>query len=353
MSTASQRDSTRAVILAEGSFGVLDSKTATCIIRYRPQDVVTVIDSRKAGLTAGAVLGVGGDIPVVSSLEEAMRYGPNTLIIGIAPKGGGLPEAWRPIISSAIANGLDIVSGLHFFISDDPEFAEAAQVHNVKIADLRKVPPDLGISTCKAAEAKGKIVLTVGTDCNVGKMTASMELTQEARRRGIDAEMLATGQTGIYLTGYGIAIDRVVADYVSGATERLIMEADAPGRWLIVEGQGALTHPAYSGVALGMLHGAMPDCLIMCHQPSRDSVSGYYQTLPSLNNIIELHERLAHYVKPAVVVGLALNSFDLADKDAEQACRDIEKETGLPAVDPVRHGAGRLIDAIRRYVGGS
>jgi uncharacterized NAD-dependent epimerase/dehydratase family protein len=352
MSTTSQEGSTRAVILAEGSFDVLDSKTANCIIRYKPQDVVAVIDSQKAGRTARAVIGVGGDIPVVSSLEESMKHRPNTLIVGIAPKGGGLPDAWRPVLSSAISKGLDIISGLHFFISDDPEFWEPARTKGVKIFDLRKVPSDIGISTCKAADVKGKIILTVGSDCNVGKMTASMELTLEARRRGIDAELLATGQTGIYLTGHGIAIDRVVADYVPGAAERLVVEADAPGRWLIMEGQGSLTHPAYSGVALGILHGAMPDCLILCHQPTRDSISGYDQALPSVKDVIELHEKLAHFVKPAKVVGIALNSFDLSEKEAEQAYRDIEKETGLPAVDPVRHSAGRLVEAIEKYFNG-
>ena len=350
MNVGPRSDDTRAVILAEGAFGVLGSKTAACIIRYRPQDVVAVIDSEKAGMTAGAVIGVVGIIPVVSSLDEAMTYRPNTLIIGIAPRGGGLPDDWRPLITSAIGKGLDIVSGLHVFVSDDTEFSKAARANRVTIYDLRKVPSDIGISTCKAADAKGTIVLTVGTDCNVGKMTASMELTLEARRRGVDAELIATGQTGIYLTGFGLAIDRVVSDYVAGAAERLIVEADAPGRWLIMEGQGSLTHPAYSGVALGILHGAMPDCLILCHQPSRRAVSGYDQALPALKDVIELHERLARYVKPAPVVGLALNSFDLSDEDAEKACRDIETETGLPAVDPVRHGAGSLVEAIEKHL---
>jgi uncharacterized NAD-dependent epimerase/dehydratase family protein len=348
--TVAQNPGARTVILAEGSFGVLDSKTATCVIRYRPEEVVAVLDSRKAGLTAGEVLGIGGGIPVVASLDEAMSHRPNTLLIGIAPRGGGLPDAWRPLISSAIANGLNIVSGLHFFISDDPEFSKLAGTHNVRITDLRKVPSDISISTCRAADAKGKIILTVGSDCNVGKMTASMELVLEARRRGLDAQMLATGQTGIYLTGYGIAVDRAIADYISGAAERLVLEADAPGRWLVMEGQGSLTHPAYSGVALGILHGAMPDCLILCHQPSRKMVSGFRQALPPLKDVIELHERLARYVKPARVVGVALNSFDLTDKDLEAACGEIEKETGLPAADPVRQGAGRLVDAIAKYL---
>jgi uncharacterized NAD-dependent epimerase/dehydratase family protein len=352
MNTRPREDSTRAVILAEGAFGVLGSKTAACIIRYRPQDVVAVIDGEKAGMTSGAVIGTGGDIPVVSSLDDAITHRPNTLIIGIAPRGGGLPDDWRPLITSAIGRGLDIVSGLHFFISDDPEFSKAARAKGVKIVDLRKVPSDIGISTCKAADAKGSIVLTVGTDCNVGKMTASMELTLEARRRGFDAEMIATGQTGIYLTGHGLAIDRVVSDYVAGAAERLVVEADAPGRWLIMEGQGSLTHPAYSGVALGILHGTMPDCLVLCHQPSRRVVSGYDRALPAIKDVIELHERLAQYVKPAPVVGLALNSFDLSDDDARMACSDIEKETGLPAVDPVRNGAGRLVEAIDEYLAG-
>jgi uncharacterized NAD-dependent epimerase/dehydratase family protein len=341
----------RIVILAEGLFSVLESKTASCVIRYRADEVVAVIDSAQAGRTSEEVLGFGGAIPVVASLDEALAYGPDTLLIGIAPRGGGLPDSWRPVLRSAMLNGLDVVSGLHFFVSDDPEFSALAQKKGVAIFDLRKVPDDIGISYCEAGKARGHVILTVGTDCNVGKMTATMELVVGARRAGVDAVMLSTGQTGIFLTESGIALDRCVADYIAGGAERLVLESDAPGRWLIMEGQGALTHPAYSGVALGILHGAMPSCLVLCHQPSRARMSGYDLKLPPLVEIIELHERLASHIKPCKVVAVALNTFDLDDAGAAEARERMERETGLPSADPVRHGAGPLVDAIRNHLG--
>jgi uncharacterized NAD-dependent epimerase/dehydratase family protein len=338
------------VIMAEGLFSMFESKTAACVIRYRPDEVVAVIDSTKAGRTAGEVLGFGGDIPVVSSLEESLARRPTALLIGIAPRGGDLPAEWRPVIATAISEGLDILSGLHYFISDDDEFASSALRKGVEIHDLRKVPPDIGVSKCRAGNAGGYVVLTVGTDCNVGKMTASVELASEARRRGHDAVMLASGQTGIYLEGAGIAVDRAVADYIAGAAERLVLEADAPGRWLIVEGQGALTHPAYSGVALGILHGTMPDCMVLCHQATRTKTSGYGIALPGLKEVIGLHERLAAYLKPAKVVAIALNCCDLDDAGAARACREAKSETGLPAADPIRHGAGAIVEALELYL---
>lgn len=340
----------RLVILAEGAFSTLESKTASCIIRYRADEVVAVIDSGKAGLTAQAVLGFGGDIPVVSCLSEGLAFSPDTLLIGIAPRGGGLPETWRPVIISALSSGLDIISGLHFFLSDDAELASLAREKGLELIDLRKVPSDIGICTCMAGDAEGDVILTVGTDCNVGKMTASMELVSGARRRGIDAIMVATGQTGIYLTDRGLAIDRCVADFISGAVERLVIEADAPGRWLVTEGQGSLTHPAYSGVALAVLHGAMPDCMVLCHQPNRTRMSGYDLDLPPLPEVIKLHETLAGYVKPSKVVAVALNCFELDDNTAIRARAEVEDKTGLPAADPIRHGPGRLVEALEKYL---
>jgi len=345
-------DKRRIVLLAEGRFSVLDSKTAACVVRYRPDEVVAIIDSTKAGRTAQDVLGFGGQIPVVESLASAAAYSPDTLLIGIAPRGGGLPEDWRPIVLEAVSRGLDVISGLHYFLSEDPEISELARRKGVRLIDLRRVPEDVGISTCKAGSAQGHVVLTVGSDCNVGKMTATMEIVEEARRRGIDCRMLATGQTGIYLAGGGMAVDRCVADFVAGAAERLVLDSDAPGRWLVLEGQGSLTHPAYSGVALGLLHGAMPECMVLCHQATRTKVAGYDLPLPPLEELIELHERLASYVRPSKVVAVCLNCFDLSDSDAEKACRDTEERTGLPTVDPVRHGAGRVVEAIDRHLRG-
>ena len=341
----------RIAILAEGRFSVLDAKTAACVIRYRPDEVVAVLDSVTAGGTADRVLGFGPPIPIVASLEEALAFSPDTLLIGVAPRGGALPAAWRDLIERALDARLDVVSGLHTFLGDDPALAERARASGAAITDLRRVPADLPVASRKAAEVDATVVLTVGTDCNVGKMTASMELTLAARRLGLRAAFAPTGQTGLFLGGSGIVVDRVIADFVAGAAERIVLD-NAPGNDLVfVEGQGSLLHPGYSGVTLGLLHGSMPDALILVHQPTRlRTLNDEIEIMP-LADWIELHERMAAYLKPAPVVGVAVNGYDLTDSEARAWGERITAETGLPAVDPVKFGAEPLVEAILAAAG--
>ena len=336
----------RLVILAEGAFSVLGSKTATCVVRYRPDEVVAVIDSTNVGRTASDVLGFGGAVPVVSTLEEALPYSPDALLIGIAPKGGKLPEAWRGFLEAAISQGLDVYSGMHTFLSDDPELVRMATQKGVSLIDLRKVPDDLPVARCLAADVSAFVVLTVGTDCGTGKMTVSLEMALEARRRGLRAHFAATGQTGIYIAGEGIAVDRVVGDFIAGAAEKLVLDGAGGNDVVFVEGQGSLIHPGYSGVTLALMHGALPDALILCHQPSRERVGEYEVKIPPLAEVIRLHDCAAKHVKPSPVVGIALNCFDLSDEDTRSAILEAEKETGLPATDCVKFGAGKLVDAV-------
>jgi uncharacterized NAD-dependent epimerase/dehydratase family protein len=344
-------DTHRYVILAEGHFGPQTSKTANSAIRYLPERLLAVIDSRHAGRTVQDVLGFGGAIPVVASLEEALRLEPTAVLIGIAPQGGGLPETWRPWIEAAVRAGKDVVSGLHFHLGDDPVLAAMARDHNVRLWDLRRPPADLPVGTGRARHVGALTVLTVGTDCNIGKMTAALQIREAIRARGGRVGFAATGQTGILIEGWGTAVDAVVADFVSGATEQLVLRAAEGNDVVLVEGQGSLIHPGYSGVTLGLLHGAMPDAMILCHQPSRRCVygsGGAYQwvELPPLPQMIEICEAAIAPLRESRVIGIALNTWDLDEAGARRAVERAAEETGLPTTDTVRFGGEVLADAI-------
>jgi len=334
------------VILAEGSFGILGSKTAACVIRYRPDEVVAIIDSSKAGMTADQVIGFGGSIPIVSGLSDALRFSADSLLVGIAPKGGRLPAEWRTTLVEAISHGLSVYSGMHTLLSEDSELVSLAAEKGARLVDLRKVPADIPVAKCLAANVAAFVVLTVGTDCSTGKMTASLEMAIEARRRGVRAHFAATGQTGIYIAGEGIAVDRVAGDFIAGAAEKLVVDGARDNDLIIVEGQGSVFHPGYSGVALSLLHGALPDALILCHQPSRKFFTDYETPIPCISEAIRVHDVLSGLLKPAPVIGIALNCFDLSEENTLAEIKNTEKETGVPTTDCIKFGAEKLVDAL-------
>lgn len=342
--------SRRFVILAEGSFGPLSSKTANSCIRYAAHEVAVVIDSEHAGRTSQDVLGFGGDIPVVATLEEAMRFTPNALLIGIAPPGGQLPLAWRALLGQAMRAGLDLWSGLHALLGDDPELVAVATEAGVRIRDLRRTPEGLDVAEGRARHIDATVILTVGADCNLGKMTTQLQLRDGVAARGHRVAFAATGQTGILLEGRGIAVDAVVSDFLAGAAERLTIEAAADADVVLVEGQGSLIHPAYSGVTLGLMHGALPHAMVLCAQPSRTTVHrNPWVPILSLSELIRLHEQLAEPLRPAPVIGVALNTFDLTETEAREAVERAEAETGLPVTDPVRYSPDPLVDAVDAF----
>jgi uncharacterized NAD-dependent epimerase/dehydratase family protein len=347
----------RFLIIADGQFHPMTSKTANCCIRYMPERIVGVLDRAQAGKTVQDVLGFGGPIPVVGDFEHGLASGEGggatAVLIGIAPMGGRLPPDWRGWLTTAIERGLEIWSGLHTFIGDDPELGALARARGVRIFDARRPPPNLPVADGRAAEVDAYIVHTVGSDCNVGKMTAQVELRDALARRGHRARFVATGQTGIFIEGWGIAVDAVVADFIAGAAETLVLEAAKDADIVLVEGQGSLIHPGYSGVTLGLLHGSCPDALILCHQASRDYIGDYHGRepwvkIPPLRELVEIYERAAAPVHPTKVIGICLNTFDLTEARARDAVRQAQDETGLPATDPVRFGSGPLADAIIR-----
>ncbi len=343
----------RFLILADGQFDPLSSKTANSCIRYFPERIVAVLDRHQAGRTVQDVLGYGGAIPVVGDLVDGIGRGAGAtaVLIGIAPAGGQLPDEWRGWLREAISRGLEVWSGLHTFIGDDPELGALARERGVRILDVRRPPADLPVADGRAAEVDALVVLAVGSDCNVGKMTAQLQLRDALVRRGHRTSFVATGQTGIFIEGWGIAVDAVVADFIAGAAEQLVIQGARDHDIVLVEGQGSLIHPGYSGVTLGLLHGSCPDAMILCHQASREWIGDYHGRspwvrIPPLAELVDLHERVAAPVKPCRVVGVCLNTFDLGEQAAREAVARTQDETGLPATDPVRFDASPLVTAI-------
>lgn len=344
----------RHLIVADGDFGPMTSKTANSVIRYQPDRVVAVLDREHAGKTVRQVLGFGGEIPVVATMREGLGLGVTSVLIGIAPAGGRLPDAWREWLREALAAGCDVVSGLHTFLNDDPILAEAARAAGKSITDIRRPPKDLPIASGAAKQTKALRVLTVGTDCNVGKMTAQLQLVGKLNARGIKTNFVATGQTGIMIEGWGIGVDAVIADFIAGAAEQITLRGAEGADVVLVEGQGSINHPGYSGVTLGLLHGSCPDAMILCHQATREYMGDYRQAswlkIPPLSQYVKWYEAIGAAVHPTKVIGIAMNTYDMDDASARVACEAATRETGLPCTDPVRFDSAPLIDAIAEMV---
>jgi uncharacterized NAD-dependent epimerase/dehydratase family protein len=341
--------SRRLALLAEGRFAPLDAKTAVGVLRYRPERVAAVIDSTRAGRTAQDCVGFGGAVPVVAGVAEAAGHGADALVIGVAPQGGGLPESWRAIVREALALGWDVYSGLHEFLADDLELAAVARAHGARLHDLRHPPADRPLAGRRAASLTTLVVLTVGSDCNVGKMTVALEIQRALDGRGRRAAFVATGQTGMLIAERGVTVDAVAADFIAGHVEREVLAAARDAEIVLVEGQGALRHPAYSGVTLGLLHGSCPRAMVLCHQAGRRALrgaGGAGMAIPPLPELIADYEAAAGWVAPGRVVAVALNTHGLDETAALAAIEAAARETGLPAADPVRFGAGPLADAV-------
>lgn len=339
----------KAVILTEGKLGVFTSKTAACVIRYRADEVLAVIDSTRAGSDVSEHLGIGAGIPVVASVADTLDLKPDTLIIGIAPPGGGLPDEFRRHILDGIRAGMDVLSGLHVFLTDDRELSSEADAAGVRLVDLRRVPDDIPIGQNLARDTKCLRVLTVGTDCNVGKMVAAWEIAAGLKARGRDAKFIATGQTGMILSGEGMAVDRVISDFVSGAAEMLVLE-NAGHEVLVVEGQGALQHPSYSGVTLSLLHGVAPQAVVLVHHATRELINRHTVPIWGLVRQVEIYTKLAELINPTKVAGIALNCADMTEEKAREAVERAQEETGLPATDVIRFGPQSIVAALEEML---
>ena len=338
----------RIVILAEKKFGPLTSKMANSTVRYLNDEVVAVIDSANSGKTVEAVLGFGGEIPVYGTLDESFRHNPNTLLIGISPPGRKFPSTWYPIIIKAIQNKLHIISGLHEFLSEIAEFTVLAEKYRVKIVDLRKNNKPNLLARGVARKFRSKIILTVGTHGNIGKMTTTIELVKEMQDRGKSADWVATGQIGKLIKGKGVPVDSIKGDFISGNVESAVGSADGNYEYLFVEGQGSLQHLCYSPTAIGILHGALPDAMILCHRTDI-GVSEFGVNTDDLSRIIRLHEEMVSFVKPSKVIGICLNTYNLPDDESKELINEIQKSTGLPTTDPIKYGTTNIIDGMLKY----
>ncbi len=293
------------VILTEGGTNPHTGKTAASVVRYRGDEVVALLDSQQAGKTSGQLLGVGGETPIIASVADAPDA--TTLLLGTAPPGGKIPGPWREIILDAISHGLDVVGGLHDFLTEDPEFVAAAKQHGVELTDVRKTD-ESDIARRVGLRPDCLRVLTVGHDCSVGKMVTAIELNRELNARGVSSKFIATGQTGIMIEGDGCPVDHVISDFVSGAVEKMMLQHQDHDV-LMIEGQGSLAHPSYSAVTLGLIHGALPQAMILCYQVGREKITGLeHLTIPPLAKIKEMNEAMASIYQPGKVIGIAMNS---------------------------------------------
>ncbi|HEX8946220.1 MAG TPA: DUF1611 domain-containing protein [Gemmatimonadaceae bacterium] len=340
----------RYLIYAEGQLGTPAAKTGHSVIRYSAPHVAAVLDSAHAGKCVSDILGFGGSIPIVASVEDGAAQGADALLVGIAVAGGGLPPGVRAAIEQSIECGLDIWNGLHAFVTDDPTLGPRARERGVVVHDVRRPPDDLLVGAGRVRALSQTIVLAVGTDANIGKMTVMLQVRNALRDAGVRATFAPTGQTGIFIDGWGVCIDAVVADFVAGASEAVTIQAAEDADIVLVEGQGSILHPGYSGVSLGLLHGSLPHALIMCHQPSRKTYRhNAWLEIPPLNEVIALHEAIAAPLRQASTIGVSLNTADLSEDDAKRVIEQVAQQTGLPTTDPVRFDVAPLANAIKAF----
>ena len=349
MDRAADRNGLAILVNSDDPF---NAKTAVGVLRYGRDPITALVDPERGGKTAADIYGVRPDVPVVSRVAELP---PETgrLLVGIASRGGRLPDEMRSEVLAAIERGMSVLNGLHTFLDDDPELAEAARRKGVELIDLRRVSEDLPVGLGKPHREGSRVVLTVGSDCNVGKMSVALELDLLARERGLSSTFVATGQTGIMIAGGGIAVDRVISDFMAGAIEELVVPAAEQYDWVFVEGQGSLVHPGYSGVTMGLLHGTAPELMVLCHQPTRKEIRRYAGVaIPPLGEVLRIYEDAARWRAPSRVAAVALNTYDLDEGAARAAIAKAEDETGLPAQDVVRFGAAKLLDALQQSADG-
>jgi uncharacterized NAD-dependent epimerase/dehydratase family protein len=314
----------------------LTAKTAFGLKDWCPQDVLGEWSLPGCGVTLGLAR---------LSPQEAAQRGAGSIVVGIAPTGGKLPPHWVAELTAAAAAGLDVVSGLHSRLTSFPELVQAASRRSVRLIDVRH--SEHGYPAASGRKRSGKRVLTVGTDCALGKKYTALALAKNLQQRGVAASFRATGQTGIMISGEGIAIDAVVADFVAGAAETLSPDNSAD-HWDVIEGQGSLFHPAYAAVTLGLLHGSQPDAIVLCHDPSRRTIDGYPEfPIPDLRVVIDDYLRAGRLTNRAIrCVGLSINSSSLSDTDCAEYFRRLTAELGLPVCDPIRTGVDLLATAL-------
>ena len=282
------------------------------------------------------------------SIKEAVSMGAKTLVIGVANRGGIISDKWKDVLKEAIISGLDIASGLHNLLRDESELVNLAKIHNTNLIDVRV--PTVEYPIANGIKRSGKRCLAVGTDCSIGKMYTAISLEKEMKNKGLKATFRATGQTGILITGDGVPLDAVIADFMAGSIEHLTPDNDED-HWDIIEGQGSLYHPSYSGVTMALVHGGQPDALILCHEPTRSHMRGLPgYSLPTLRELNDTAIKLAKVVNKNVkVIGISVNTSNMENEKALEYLKQVEEEMKLPTVDPVLTGTSRLVEELENF----
>ncbi len=338
----------KVIIYAQNSFSGENAKTGVGFIKYGSSETVGIVDRKLAGKKAHEIISFLPPVPIYDSIESAIKARPDadTLLIGIAPPGGKFPVEWLPDIKFAIKSKLNIVNGLHDFLSDIEEINTLALKEKIFIWDARKIDHKFPTASAKLLDYPIEVILTVGTDAAIGKMTVALELTKTAKSRDLNAKFIATGQTGMMISGSGIPIDAIIGDFMAGAIEQEIVKASTEGyKMAFVEGQGSILHPAWSGVTLALFHGSLPHKLILCHKAGRQYLKNTKIKINSLSQFIKVYEAVALPVRSAKVVGICLNTVDLNEIETMNAIKIVEDETGLPACDPVKYSGEKLLNA--------
>jgi uncharacterized NAD-dependent epimerase/dehydratase family protein len=344
--------SQKIAVYAENDLAWQNAKTTEGLLRYRGEDIVCVVDSTRAGQDPAAVLGVRmrAPVPMVPDVTAALEFGPDTLLLGMEPTGAAISDEVRTSVRAAIGAGLNVISGLHYFLNDDPELSALADTQGVTLWDVRRPPREGLLSRYEPRRPGARVVLTVGSDMYIGKMTAALELCHQARTRGVESEFVATGQIGMMISHAGIPADAIPSDFLAGHVDRCVREAVDRSDWVFVEGQASLNHPTASQVTLGLLHGALPDLMILCHRAGAAGLRHYRNCpIPPLTELVEMNETAVnwlHHGKSSRVAGIALNTAGLDERVAEHHVRAAEQETGLPATDVLRYGVEPLLDAL-------
>jgi uncharacterized NAD-dependent epimerase/dehydratase family protein len=353
------REPRRIAVLVHDRFGPLTSKTAMALIRYGEDQVVVAVDRSKRPVDASEFIGPPGEgIPVVNTIDEALGMDIDTVVFGWAPEGGGLPDHDRADLLTTLRSGVDVVSGLHEFLRDDPEMVAAAEEGGGIITDLRRPPARKRLLTGDVVYKSAPVVLVTGTDCSTGKMTVAVEMVREARRRGLDAAFVATGQSGMLIgCDAGAPIDAMVGDFMAGEVEAMVIEVDQRGPDLIVvEGQGALSHPAYGAVSLAIHQGCYPDALVMCHDPGRSHYKAFTDlrhkpNIPLLGGEIALAERVLLNTSMGEVVAVAMMAVGMTKMEMAGHEGEARETLGLVVADVFRDGPGPFLDAVSQPLG--
>lgn len=341
----------KVIIYAQDAFGGESAKTGIGFIRYGLCETVAIVDRKLAEKNASCVAPDLKPIPVFDSVENALKHSPaaDVLLIGIATSGGEFPLNWLPDMKKAIKLKLNIVNGLHDFLSDIEEINNLAKKEGVFIWDVRKASKKFPVANARLLDYPIEVILTVGTDGAIGKMTTALEMTKYANKSGHSAKFIATGQTGMMISGEGVPVDAIISDFASGAIEEEIIKAAKQKiKIAFVEGQGSILHPAWSGVTLSLLHGSLPHKLILCHKVNREYLRNTKVKIESLNQFIRIYEEISLPLRKAKVVGIGLNTYGLDEKLTNDAIKKAEDETGLPVSDPVKHGGEKLVKSCLR-----